>query len=232
MKSQLCCKKKLIIDADSLFFKICCVTNDFEEACRLFDLKIKSLVSFLESKTGNSWEYQIYFQEKIKNFRLTIDPTYKANRKTQIPPNFNELKRWVKSNYPVKTANGTKETDDLIAEDANENCCICYIDKDLKQIYTAGLHLNYEKMELYKVERKEALKNFYTQMITGDCSDNIKALKGKGIKYAEKLFKNKSCYFYLTLKEYIKHYGTQKGWKVFRTNYKLLRLGNLSFIDY
>lgn len=220
----------MIIDADSLFFKICYSTEDFEQACYLFDSKIAGLVSFVEFHTGQSWGYVIYFQERIKNFRLEINSQYKANRKTPLPPNFNELKEWVKQNHPVKIANDTKETDDLIAEDADEFSCICYIDKDLKQIYTAGLHLNYNKMEIYHVERKEALKNFYTQMIIGDTADNIKGLERRGVKYVERLFKNQTRYFYLTLKEYIKSYGTQEGWKIFRTNYKLLRLGNLSFI--
>lgn len=220
----------MIIDSDSLFFKVCHSTEDFEQACYLFDSKVASLVSFVEFWTNQSWEYVIYFQERVKNFRLEIDSQYKNNRKRPLPPNFNELKEWVKQNHPVKIANETKETDDLIAEDADESSCICYIDKDLKQIYTAGLHVNYNKMEMYRVERKEALKNFYTQMIVGDTADNIKGLEKRGVKYVERLFENQTQYFYLTLKEYIKSYGTQEGWKRFRTNYKLLRLGNLSFI--
>lgn len=226
--SQSC--SKLLIDADSLFFKVCNTTDDFEQACYLFDSKVASLVSFIELVTGRNYEYIVYFQERVKNFRKDLEPSYKENRKNPLPPNFNELKDWVKKYHPVKIANETKETDDLIAEDADDACCIAYIDKDLKQIFEAGLHVNYNSMHVYKINRDEALYNFYTQMIVGDTADNIKGIAGRGPKYAQKLFENTDRYFYLTLKEYIKSYGTQEGWKRFRLNYKLLRLGNLSFI--
>lgn len=231
MQNDAYSENTIIIDSDSIFFKICYCTNDFEQACYIFDNKIKSIVETVKEKTKEDWKYVLYFQEKTKTFRKVLYPDYKSNRKTELPPNFKDLKQWVKENHPFKLADKNKETDDLIAEDANQFTCICYIDKDLKQIYKSRFHFNYDKSELYKIDKKEATKNFYTQMIVGDSSDNIKGVKGKGIKYVNNLFKNQENYFYLTLKEYIKYYGTQQGWKRFRLNYELLRLGNLTFID-
>ena len=56
----------------------------------------------------------------------------------------------------------------------DEPSIICSVDKDLHQI--AGLHYNWVKEEYREVSEHEALKYFYTQLLTGDSADNIKGV--------------------------------------------------------
>lgn len=65
-----------------------------------------------------------------------------------------------------------------------EKTVICTKDKDLDMI--SGLHYNWTKdKEPYEVSEQQALKAFYSQLLTGDRVDNIQGIKGIGNKKAE-----------------------------------------------
>jgi 5'-3' exonuclease len=75
-----------------------------------------------------------------------------------------------------------------------ENTIICGIDKDLLQI--PGRHYRWPIYRYGKVIREsehltiteeEGWRNYFTQMLTGDSSDNIIGVEGIGIKKAAKL---------------------------------------------
>jgi 5'-3' exonuclease len=59
------------------------------------------------------------------------------------------------------------------------------IDKDLDMI--PGHHYNPVKKDHYYVNDKEAIKNFYRQILTGDKVDNVQGLRGIGPKKADKI---------------------------------------------
>jgi 5'-3' exonuclease len=50
-----------------------------------------------------------------------------------------------------------------------------------------GHHYNPVKKESYYIDDKEAIKNFYRQILTGDKVDNIEGLRGIGPKKADKI---------------------------------------------
>lgn len=218
-----------MIDTDSLFYISCYGVDSLEQAISKFDDSILNIVNHIDVSL-NTRNYFIVFQNKVANFRYLIDNTYKANRKQDKPLYFKELKEHAKS-HPHIIAEGTIESDDLIANICTKSDVIAYIDKDLKQIYTAGLHYNYKHKQFYTIDKTEAAYNFFSQMIVGDVSDNVCGLKGKGVKFVDKLFKGHSSYFKLTLDAYKKQYGFHEGWSLFRKRYKLLRLGFLSFYN-
>ena len=64
------------------------------------------------------------------------------------------------------------------------NVMIVSIDKDYLQL--PALIYRYNRKEFLDVSKFDALKNFYTQMITGDSADNVNFFHGKGIKFAKK----------------------------------------------
>ncbi len=59
------------------------------------------------------------------------------------------------------------------------------IDKDLDMI--RGWHYNFIKDKKYFIDDQQAIKHFYTQILTGDRVDNIIGLRGIGPKKAEKI---------------------------------------------
>jgi 5'-3' exonuclease len=62
------------------------------------------------------------------------------------------------------------------------------IDKDLDMI--RGWHYNFIKDKKYLIDDQEAIKHFYTQILTGDRVDNIIGLKGIGPKKAAKILED------------------------------------------
>lgn len=123
------------------------------------------------------------------NFRekVATTQTYKGTRPDAKPKWYDEIKRYLRSGYGAVTAEGI-EADDLMGIEARKNTeknVIASLDKDLDVV--PGWHYNWVKDELYWVDEISALRNFWSQMITGDTIDNIAGIRGKGEKYAEKL---------------------------------------------
>jgi 5'-3' exonuclease len=80
------------------------------------------------------------------------------------------------------------EADDLVAMAASRfECVVVGQDKDLLQL--KGWHYNPINGKFQKLDQKEADKHFWTQMLTGDTSDNIPGLKGVGKVGAAKALK-------------------------------------------
>jgi len=99
-------------------------------------------------------------------------------------------------------------------------------DKDLLKCIP-GKHFNQQKNEWIETSEQEADYNFAVSLIAGDTTDNIKGLKGKGVKYAEKLFNDsviRSILISLAQEAYITQLGEYEGIKEFALNYQLLKM--------
>jgi 5'-3' exonuclease len=125
------------------------------------------------------------------NFRTELYPQYKANRKAQKRPvHLNACKQHLLNRYKA-VMEEPWEADDLIGVEATtlldkgKAYSICTIDKDLNCI--PGDHYNFVKDTKYCVSPHEALLHFYTQVLTGDNTDNIPGIKGVGPKTAAKI---------------------------------------------
>jgi len=137
-------------------------------------------------KNTGADDYVLYFTGK-DNFRNEIYPEYKANRKgVDKPLHYKELREWLIKTRNVEVIDGMEADDALgIAQsDTSTNTCICTLDKDLDMI--AGKHFNWRKNEKYYVKVPDGDRFFWTQVLTGDMTDNIVGLKGIGPKKAEK----------------------------------------------
>lgn len=216
------------------------VYNEGINRCENELLKMQSFVNeaFFEEITS----YELFITTCTKSFRKEIAPEYKAKRKK------NAYVWLLRNHYEMNGANhsDTLEADDLISMRAKElglgNYIIFSIDKDLRQI--GGYIWSYYKiksvdshgepiMNQYGIQEREYKQRaveyvsprdaslfFWTQMLTGDPSDNVKGLHKVGIKTAEKILKDSTCFWFRTAREYI----TRNQKEDFKINYKLLKL--------
>jgi len=179
-----------LIDGDILVYRIGFASDDDEE-------------KFAISRMGN------YIQDLIRpdyvddfsgyitgrsNFRYEIanEKEYKGNRSDARKPNHYEtLRNYLTEKWGFELVEG-EEADDAIGIAAYQMragaFCIMSLDKDLDML--RGWHYNFVKDILYYITEAEAIKNFYTQILTGDRVDNIPGLKGIGPKKAEKILKD------------------------------------------
>jgi 5'-3' exonuclease len=128
------------------------------------------------------------------NFRKDIAVTapYKGNRTQSKPKHYELIREYLNKAWACEVIEG-QEADDAIGIKAYEmedveDYVIMSIDKDLNMI--RGWHYNFIKDEKYLVNDQEAIKHFYTQILTGDRVDNIVGLKGVGPKKAEKILQD------------------------------------------
>lgn len=138
-------------------------------------------------------EFQFYLTGST-NFRYQIYPEYKANRlDTTKPRHLKAMQEYLVDRYRAITSEGC-EADDLMGI---EQCLseegtttIVSLDKDMLMI--PGNHYSWhieggtqEKRWVKEARRQlveplEGLRWFYTQLLTGDPSDNIKGCPGVG----------------------------------------------------
>ena len=228
----------LLIDADSLVFASCYKPKEeegsffenIEDVILKFDETFQRVVNEL-SELYDVTEVLV-FNDSRGNFRKLINSKYKANRIGQNkPPLLSEIHKHVTKTYKGIQGCGM-ETDDLVAAHwkslsdiyGRDKVMIVSIDKDYLQF--PALIYKYNRKEILDVSKFDALKNFYTQMIIGDSSDNINYFKGKGIKFAEKYYEDCDTKFQFTKKLYtlFKEKYKSKAKEKYAECYHLLKL--------
>ncbi len=124
------------------------------------------------------------------NFRKSIDPTYKSNRKgTRKPVGYMALYDWVRNTFDTVVMPSIEADDCLgIIASSPENvgkCIIVSDDKDLlsvpSQVYRPSTNQH------ITVTEADADRFFLTQCLTGDSVDGYAGVKGIGPKSAEKI---------------------------------------------
>lgn len=147
---------------------------------------------FLAETKHEADEFQLYLTDGESNYRnkiATIAP-YKGNRDPLHKPiYYQEIRDYMVEHWDARIVRGA-EADDAVAiaqyqSDSYYDTVICTIDKDLRMI--PGFHYNYMSKEDFFVDEKEASIAFYTQLLTGDTTDNIKGCYKVGAKKAKQL---------------------------------------------
>jgi hypothetical protein len=176
-----------IIDGDILCYRVGFACNEETEA-----VAIKTMAELLEELVfiDLSSDDCVGYLTGSNNFRYAIAKTqpYKGNRKDAARPiHLPRLREYLHTAWDFRVVNG-QEADDAIgihATSLRDKSVIVTIDKDLDMI--PGYHYNPVKKESYYIDDKEAIKNFYRQILTGDKVDNIEGLRGIGPKKADKI---------------------------------------------
>jgi DNA polymerase-1 len=125
------------------------------------------------------------------NFRYSVLPTYKSNRKGKPKPVLlDPLIEHAWEVWDCKTVD-CLEADDvmgIMATRAPGRYAMATIDKDLRQI--PGIHYNWKKERVVDVSQRHADYWFYFQVLTGDSTDGYAGCPGIGVRRAERVLED------------------------------------------
>lgn len=151
-------------------------------------LRAEDLMTRILAET-NATSYRAFLGGS-ENFRMQIDPNYKANRKDMPKPMWlQDVRAYLVTEWKAEITDGIEADDALGIKQTKyeafphapnrewERTVICSIDKDLHMI--PGLHYNFVKQEWREIDSDYAIKWFYQQLIQGDQTDNIMGYDGK-----------------------------------------------------
>lgn len=126
-----------------------------------------------------------------KNFRKRINPSYKANRKKNVPPTLlADVRQYFLEEYQCEIWPDC-EADDVMGvlqtRPGKDKTIIVSTDKDMLTIPGSLYNPMHNTKTVVKPE--EALYAFYTQVLTGDAVDGYSGVPGIGPKRAEKILR-------------------------------------------
>lgn len=163
-------------------------TDDWTYLCRHGDAQAQFQEAISEIRdTLPDHRPVLVFSDRV-SFRYGVWPHYKANRKKyRKPAGYRHLIEWVSKVAPARGWEVVRlpdiEGDDVLGVLYEEGDVIVSIDKDMLTL--PGLHLR--DGEVIEVSRLEADRNFYTQVLVGDASDNYPGCPGVGAVGAAKM---------------------------------------------
>lgn len=174
--------KTLIVDADIIVYRPCCVFNDDDDMSRrqiqkYVNLKLDELMEAAECN-----KYILFFTTKA-NFRDDLVDDYKGNRTdVERPVNLAWAKHWATDNLNSFYHKGL-EADDLLGIHMKDDTVLWSLDKDLRQI--PGQHLDDATQKIVVITEEGRLEDrgkkvyfdgtvgFYYQLLIGDSTDHI-----------------------------------------------------------
>jgi len=182
---------RALVDADTPIFAAA-LSAEGQEEWVAFSRLDKTISDIIEGSGAD--DYSLFVSSGV-NFRKEIDPSYKANRTLPDPTHREACKQWLIEERGAIPCDGFEADDACGCEQRTDgSTIICGIDKDLLMI--SGLHYQWPITRKGKVVREgmfhdvtpeQGMRWFFTQMLTGDTSDNIIGIRGLGPKKAEKI---------------------------------------------
>lgn len=138
--------------------------------------------------------YTIYLTSATPQHREDVFPEYKANRDTTHKPHWHaEIRTYLEETLKAELSSAGDEADDALGIAVGKdikNIVLCSKDKDLDMI--PGWHYNWSPKRRaegrYYVDELDGDRFFYTQMLTGDSTDNIPGMYKRLGKKASKKY--------------------------------------------
>ena len=187
---------KAIIDADSYLYRAALTCNElvelqpglYYEAYSLGNAKeyLKNIAKDILEKTGCD-DYVFVTGGVGKNFRYTINPNYKSNRKKQAKPiMLDKIREMCFEKFPL-VYTPCLEADDTcrILMEENKDNVIVSIDKDLRT-FPGKIYDSYHDVLRY-ITPQQAEANFKRQLLIGDKTDGYSGIPKIGPATANKL---------------------------------------------
>lgn len=162
------------IDGDIILYSasFAAKSDPVSYACQTAKTMCNSVAIFVEAG-----ETIIYLTGK-NNYRLEYESEgfpYKGHRKSQDKPShYPDVKKFMIEELGAIVVEGQEADDQLGIDCCTKGHGIATLDKDLWGV--PGWHYNWKKGTLDNVSELEANRFFYTQLITGDSTDNIPGL--------------------------------------------------------
>ena len=199
-----------LVDSDTPIWSTAFVSEDVDLSIAKSRLDV--CIQNILDASGCS-EYML-FVSGGNNFRKEIDPSYKANRTQADPKHREALRLHLLDKWQAVECKGYEADDGCgVHQKQDGSTIICGIDKDLLQI--PGRHYQWPIVRkgvvvnpggFKEISVEDGWRNLFTQVLTGDTSDNIKGVNGIGPKKAAKLLaecKTEEEMFEVCLNQYI-----------------------------
>ncbi len=201
---------ELLIDGDPIVYRIGFATQHKDGEGEIIPeplpYALHSCKQYIKGilKDTKADSYRLFLTGR-DNFRVKVDSEYKANRKgTAKPVHYQAIRDYMVKHFKAEIIDGM-EADDALSLNQTKDTAIATIDKDLLMV--AGKHYNYNKKEWKTVTPEEGIRWFYMQMLMGDSVDNIKGIKGIGIKKAEKIIRESDDFDSTIESYYMEEFG-------------------------
>lgn len=166
---------EIVAEDESLSIEPNVIASSAREAEMIVDSMLTACINAMDVDTahiyltgGNQWrpKYATIYK-------------YKGNRDNMVRPvHYEHLRNYLIRQWEAFVVEYIEADDAVIMESYKheDSTIICSIDKDLRQKH--GLHFNPKDSDrgVFEVSEWAGMVNFYTQLITGDSTDNIKGL--------------------------------------------------------
>lgn len=194
----------VLVDADSIAY-----ASAYAMSRKAMVAHVDSVFKNIVAATGcDVLEVWVENPEGKNIFRnhVAVTKPYKGNRTEQQRPRYlQSAKEYIKSEYGGNLTRHL-ETEDVVIIRAYEiglqNCVIAAIDKDLHQV--PALFYDYKNSRFVEVDEGQAEFNFWSQVLTGDPSDNIPGLHKIGKAKARKILEQDMPYCVSVAEAYAK----------------------------
>ena len=188
---------KLLIDADFIVYKcgaaaeseidfgddVIVVTSSFKEAYSCVKRELKKIAD----KFGSFDDLILFFSDS-KNFRKSIEKSYKGHRNRKKPCGYRRVINKLTKEFEVIRMPQLEADDSMgIYSTKNLGNIIVSPDKDMRQI--PGMLYNFEESTLIKPE--DGAKWHLIQTMAGDNTDGYSGVPGIGVKRAVAMFEDK-----------------------------------------
>lgn len=195
-----------LVDGDIVLYNVCIsieyacdwgddvwtLHSDLREGKQKIDIALSSLQEKVEA------ENMIVCLSDKENWRKTLFPSYKANRKSKRKPLvYPVLREYLKEVYTCAIEEKL-EADDVLGLLATgfdpkvKDTIIISEDKDLKTIPGKLYNPNREEEGIQEISEEEADYNHLTQALTGDSTDGYSGCPSVGPKTAQKILQEKT----------------------------------------
>ena len=194
--------RTILLDADIVAYKAACVNEkhyDFGDTGVAVHLDHDQVITMVDNLIGEYCEATkakravICLSDPDVNFRKQLDATYKANRKSTVPP---QMLVWAKEylahEYP-SFIRPRLEADDIMGilamrpsllgkRYAGDQCIMVSEDKDMRTIPALLFNPNQPKQGVISISEDDAIRFHMWQTICGDATDGYPGARGVGPK--------------------------------------------------